>query len=74
MLGGGVIVQRFGDLIKGRRSTEERIGEDVYKRQVLHLQLQHRTLCFLPYNIPSQKKVDYVTCSQPVWRLSLIHI
>lgn len=27
MLGGGVIVQRFGDLIKGRRSTEERIGE-----------------------------------------------
>ena len=27
MLGGGVIVQRFGDLIKGRRSTEERISE-----------------------------------------------
>ena len=27
MLGGGVIVQRFGDLIRGRRSTEERISE-----------------------------------------------
>ncbi|MBO7675212.1 MAG: hypothetical protein J6S63_09410 [Atopobiaceae bacterium] len=27
MLGGGVIVQRFGDLIRGRRSTHERITE-----------------------------------------------
>ena len=27
MLGGGVIVQRFGDLIRGRRSTEARIRE-----------------------------------------------
>ena len=27
MLGGGVIVQRFGDLIRGRRSTERRINE-----------------------------------------------
>ena len=27
MLGGGVIVQRFGDLIQGRRSTEKRISE-----------------------------------------------
>ena len=27
MLGGGVIIQRFGDLIRGRRSTEERIAE-----------------------------------------------
>ncbi len=27
MLGGGVIVQRFGDLIRGRRSTEKRIIE-----------------------------------------------
>ncbi len=27
MLGGGVIVQRFGDLIRGRRSTESRIEE-----------------------------------------------
>ena len=27
MLGGGVIVQRFGDLIAGRRSTEKRIEE-----------------------------------------------
>ncbi|MBP0970132.1 MAG: NAD(P)/FAD-dependent oxidoreductase [Oscillospiraceae bacterium] len=27
MLGGGVIVQRFGDLISGRRSTTERIDE-----------------------------------------------
>ncbi|MCQ2431376.1 MAG: NAD(P)/FAD-dependent oxidoreductase [Clostridia bacterium] len=27
MLGGGVIVQRFGDLIRGKRSTEERIRE-----------------------------------------------
>ncbi len=27
MLGGGVIVQRFGDLIRGRRSTPERINE-----------------------------------------------
>lgn len=27
MLGGGVIVQRFGDLIRGRRSTEKRIAE-----------------------------------------------
>lgn len=27
MLGGGVIVQRFGDLVRGRRSTEQRIIE-----------------------------------------------
>ena len=27
MLGGGVIVQRFGDLIQGRRSTQSRINE-----------------------------------------------
>ena len=27
MLGGGVIVQRFGDLIRGRRSTNKRISE-----------------------------------------------
>lgn len=27
MLGGGVIVQRFGDLVRGRRSTESRIME-----------------------------------------------
>lgn len=27
MLGGGVIIQRFGDLIRGRRSTEKRIKE-----------------------------------------------
>ena len=27
MLGGGVIVQRFGDLVRGRRSTEARIQE-----------------------------------------------
>lgn len=29
MLGGGVIVQRFGDLIRGRRSTEKRIEEGI---------------------------------------------
>ena len=29
MLGGGVIVQRFGDLVKGRRSTPSRIEEGV---------------------------------------------
>ena len=28
MLGGGVIVQRFGDLIRGRRSTQKRIDEN----------------------------------------------
>lgn len=28
MLGGGVIVQRFGDLIRGRRSTDKRIEEN----------------------------------------------
>ncbi|MBR2661068.1 MAG: NAD(P)/FAD-dependent oxidoreductase [Clostridia bacterium] len=27
MLGGGVIVQRFGDLVRGRRSTPSRIGD-----------------------------------------------
>ena len=27
MLGGGVIVQRFGDLVRGRRSTEKRIDD-----------------------------------------------
>lgn len=27
MLGGGVMVQRFGDLVKGRRSTQKRIDE-----------------------------------------------
>lgn len=29
MLGGGVIVQRFGDLIRGRRSNASRIAEDL---------------------------------------------
>ena len=29
MLGGGVIVQRFGDLVRGRRSTEKRIHENL---------------------------------------------
>ena len=29
MLGGGVIVQRFGDLIRGRRSTQKRIEENI---------------------------------------------
>ena len=28
MLGGGVMVQRFGDLVRGRRSTEKRIAEN----------------------------------------------
>ena len=28
MLGGGVIVQRFGDLIRGRRSTQKRLDEN----------------------------------------------
>ncbi len=28
MLGGGVLIQRFGDLIRGRRSTVKRIGEN----------------------------------------------
>ncbi len=31
MLGGGVIVQRFGDLVKGRRSTDRRIKEGFIK-------------------------------------------
>lgn len=31
MLGGGVIVQRFGDLVRGRRSTEKRIEEGLVR-------------------------------------------
>ena len=31
MLGGGVIVQRFGDLVRGRRSTEKRIEEGMVR-------------------------------------------
>ena len=31
MLGGGVIVQRFGDLIRGRRSTDKRIEEGLVR-------------------------------------------
>ncbi len=31
MLGGGVIVQRFGDLVRGRRSTVQRIEEDMVR-------------------------------------------
>ncbi len=30
MLGGGVIVQRFGDLVRGRRSTQKRIDENMF--------------------------------------------
>ena len=30
MLGGGVIVQRFGDLVRGRRSTQKRIEENMF--------------------------------------------
>jgi uncharacterized FAD-dependent dehydrogenase len=35
MLGGGVIVQRFGDLVRGRRSNEKRIEEGLV-RPTLH--------------------------------------
>ena len=35
MLGGGVIIQRFGDLINGKRSTESRIQES-FTRPTLH--------------------------------------
>ena len=31
MLGGGVIVQRFGDLVRGRRSTDKRIEEGLVR-------------------------------------------
>ncbi len=31
MLGGGVLVQRFGDLIKGRRTNEHRLGQSFTK-------------------------------------------
>ena len=31
MLGGGVLIQRFGDLIKGRRSTEHRLAQSFTK-------------------------------------------
>ena len=31
MLGGGVIVQRFGDLVRGRRSTQNRIDEGLVR-------------------------------------------
>jgi hypothetical protein len=31
MLGGGVIVQRFGDLVRGRRSNEKRIQENMFQ-------------------------------------------
>ena len=31
MLGGGVIVQRFGDLVRGRRSTQKRIDEGLVR-------------------------------------------
>ena len=31
MLGGGVIVQRFGDLIRGRRSTVARMEESIVR-------------------------------------------
>lgn len=40
MLGGGVIVQRFGDLIRGRRSNPSRIKEDLLFR----LLTQHRAI------------------------------
>ena len=31
MLGGGVIVQRYGDLIRGKRSTKSRISENTVR-------------------------------------------
>ena len=31
MLGGGVLIQRFGDLIKGRRTNEHRLGQSFTK-------------------------------------------
>ena len=33
MLGGGVIVQRYGDLIRGKRSTKQRILENSVDRK-----------------------------------------
>lgn len=35
MLGGGVILQRFGDLVRGRRSTEKRIEEGLVRPTLL---------------------------------------
>ena len=38
MLGGGVLLQRFGDLVKGRRSSQR----DVYKRQNVNSLMRNR--------------------------------
>ena len=44
MLGGGVLLQRFGDLVKGRRSSPRRM-EKCFTRPTLNLSLIHIFIC-----------------------------
>ena len=45
MLGGGVIVQRFGDLERGRRSTAKRIEEGIVRPTLAPVSITGRTMC-----------------------------
>lgn len=63
--GGGVIVQRYGDIIKGRRSTEKRIKES-FVRPTLKEAVPGDLGLVLPYNtmkslIEMTEALDHVT-------------
>lgn len=63
--GGGVIVQRYGDIIKGRRSTEKRIKES-FVRPTLKEAIPGDLGLVLPYNtmkslIEMTEALDHVT-------------
>lgn len=82
MLGGGVIVQRFGDLVRGRRSTVARIEEGMVRPTLaatpgdLSLVLPKRILDGIIEMIYALDKIApgqlMTTPSSMVWRLSSI--
>ena len=80
MLGGGVLVQRFGDLIRGRRSTPARIAESFLTPTLsaepgdLSLVLPKRILDGIIEMIYALDKIAPGTANDDTLLLSLIHI
>ena len=78
MLGGGVIVQRFGDLMRGRRSNQARIDESTVRPTLqatpgdLSLVLPKRILDGIIEMIYALDKIAPGTANSPLWCRSQI--
>ena len=74
MLGGGVIVQRFGDLVRGRRSTVARIEEGMVRPTLaatpgdLSLVLPKRILDGIIEMIYALDKIAPGTANDDTWK------